>query len=89
MSKVQLRDAKARFSQLIDAAAAGDYTVITRHGKEVAMLVPIEEGRRLHPEEPEPNFVEYLMRIPYPVELDEAERPRIRDVDLFDDTAAA
>lgn len=89
MSKVQLRDAKARLSELVDAAVAGEHTVITRHGKEVAMLVPIEEGRRLHPEAPEPNFVEYLMKIPHPVELREDERPRARDVDLFDDTAAA
>lgn len=89
MSKVQLRDAKARFSELVEAAAAGAYTVITKHGKEVAMLVPIEEGRRLHPEAPEPNFVEYLMTIPYPLDLPEEERPRIRDIDLFDETAVA
>lgn len=89
MSKVQLRDAKARFSELVEAAAAGEYTVITKHGKEVAMLVSIEEGRQLHPEAPEPNFVEHLMKIPYPVELPEEERPRVRDVDLFGDTDAA
>lgn len=89
MNKVQLRDAKARLSELVEAAVSGSSTVITRHGREVAMLVPIEEGRRLHPEAPEPNFVEYLMKIPGPVDLPEDERPRIRDIDLFDDMAAA
>ncbi|WP_075217489.1 type II toxin-antitoxin system Phd/YefM family antitoxin [Mongoliimonas terrestris] len=82
MNKVQLRDAKARLSELVEAVEAGDHVVITKHGREAVMIVPLEEGRKLFPEKEEANFFEYLMKIPYPVELDEEERPRIRDIDL-------
>jgi prevent-host-death family protein len=40
-------DAKARFSELLDRAAAGEELTISRHGKPVAKLVPIEESREL------------------------------------------
>ncbi|WP_377290492.1 type II toxin-antitoxin system Phd/YefM family antitoxin [Rhizobium sp. SG2393] len=42
MSKVSLRDAKAGLSSLVDAAVKGEITTITRHGKPVAAIVPIE-----------------------------------------------
>lgn len=80
MTKVQLRDAKARLSELVEAAEAGSFTVITKHGREAAMLVSIAEGRLLHPVDSEPNLVEQLMRIPFAIDLAEDERPRIRDV---------
>jgi prevent-host-death family protein len=38
--RVQLRDAKASLSSLVAAAERGEETVITRHGKPVARLVP-------------------------------------------------
>jgi prevent-host-death family protein len=47
MKTMQLREAKARFSALVDAAENGEPTLVTRHGRAVAMLVPIEEGQRL------------------------------------------
>ncbi|MFM9969324.1 MAG: type II toxin-antitoxin system Phd/YefM family antitoxin [Burkholderiales bacterium] len=40
MEKVQLVEAKARFSELVDRAECGQETVITRRGRVVARLVP-------------------------------------------------
>lgn len=45
MEKVQLFEAKARLSELVDRAEAGQETVITRRGREVARLVPAQRAR--------------------------------------------
>jgi prevent-host-death family protein len=37
-----LQDAKARFSEVVDRAEEGQEQVITRHGKQVAKVVPIK-----------------------------------------------
>ena len=49
MEKVQLFEAKARLSELVDRAEAGRETVITRRGRAVARLVPerSERGREV------------------------------------------
>jgi prevent-host-death family protein len=39
MEKVQLHEAKARLSELVDRAQAGEEVVISRHGRAVAKLV--------------------------------------------------
>ena len=44
MSTNSLAHAKAHRSAVIDAARAGKQTVITRHGKPVAKIVPYEEA---------------------------------------------
>lgn len=36
-------EAKQNFSALVDAVEAGDEVVITRHGKEVARIVPVAD----------------------------------------------
>ena len=41
------QDAKARFSELLDAAIKKGPQVVTRRGVEAAVLVPIEEWERL------------------------------------------
>lgn len=43
----QVQDAKARFSELLDATIKNGPQVVTRRGVETAVLVPIEEWRRL------------------------------------------
>ena len=43
MDAVNLREARRRLSQLVDAAERGESTVITRRGKKVARLVPMQE----------------------------------------------
>ena len=47
MREVQLRDAKARLSALVEDAAQGQTAVITRHGKPRAVIVGIDEWNRL------------------------------------------
>jgi antitoxin Phd len=47
MSSWQLQDAKARFSEFLDAALSKGPQIVTRRGVEAAVLVPIEEWRRI------------------------------------------
>ncbi len=44
MEKVQLFEAKARLSELVDRAESGRETVITRRGRAVARLVPVQRA---------------------------------------------
>ena len=46
-------DAKARFSELLDAALKNGPQIVTRRGVEEAVLVPIDEWKRLRGESPE------------------------------------
>jgi len=45
--KIQLRDAKASLSAVVDEAMRGKPAVITRHGKPQAVVVSYEEWERL------------------------------------------
>ena len=47
MRQVQLREAKARLSALVDEAAQGETAIITRHGKPRAVIVGVDEWNRL------------------------------------------
>ena len=47
MSVWPVQDAKARFSELLDACISEGPQVVSRRGTETAVLVPIEEWRRL------------------------------------------
>ena len=42
-----VQDAKARFSELLDACVREGPQLVTRRGTETAVLVPIDEWRRL------------------------------------------
>ena len=46
MRKWQVQDAKARFSELLQASLKEGPQVVTHRGIEAAVLVPIEEWRR-------------------------------------------
>jgi prevent-host-death family protein len=46
MEKIQLFEAKARLSELIDRAEAGREFIITRRGRAVARIVPARQGGR-------------------------------------------
>jgi prevent-host-death family protein len=46
MSTVNLADAKARLSELVERAAAGDTVCIVRRGKPVAQLTAIASSRK-------------------------------------------
>jgi prevent-host-death family protein len=47
MQSWPVQDAKARFSEFLDACMAVGTQVLTRRGSEAAVLVPVEEWRRL------------------------------------------
>ena len=42
-----VQDAKSRFSELLDTALAEGPQIVTRRGVETAVLLPIEQWRRL------------------------------------------
>lgn len=47
MTSWQLQQAKSRFSEFLDAALTKGPQVVTRRGVEEAVLVPIDEWRRM------------------------------------------
>ena len=61
MREIQLRDAKANLSSVIDEAMQGKPAVITRHGKRQAVVVSYEEWERLSHV---PTFGRLLMAAP-------------------------
>jgi prevent-host-death family protein len=56
----QVYDAKARFSEFLDAALKDGPQVITRRGVETAVLVPIAEWKRLNAQA-RPSLKEILL----------------------------
>jgi len=80
MKSIQIRDAKAKFSALIEAAERGRPTIITRHGRPAAFVVPVEDARRLYPED-RSSFVDLLLAFPGGFEFERDQTP-LREVDL-------
>lgn len=80
METVQIREAKASFSALIAAAEKGRPTIVSRHGKPCAMIVPIDDGARLYPLEAA-NLASYLRAMPEPLDVDRDATP-LRGVDF-------
>ena len=80
MESVQIREAKARFSALVAAAERGRPTTITRHGRPAAVVVPVEDARRLYPDDRR-SFVDLLLSFPGDVEF-ERDRTPLRETDL-------
>jgi prevent-host-death family protein len=70
MKEVQLRDAKANLSAVVDDAVRGEEIIITRHGRPEAVLLGFEEWKRLSAV---PSFGRLLMAVPdaFAVERDE------------------
>jgi len=52
MSAWQVQDAKARFSEMLDVCLNEGPQIISRRGVEAAVLVPIEQWRRLRGDAP-------------------------------------
>jgi len=82
MLTINLRDAKAGLSGLVDAVFKGEFVTITRHGKPVAALVSVEasEVARLALERKRGGLVAYLRT--FPGEEFERNRSASRGVDL-------
>lgn len=80
MRMVPVRSAKAGFSALVEAAERGDPTIITRHGRPAAVMVPVDVARRLYPDD-QPNFADFLMTFPGGVAFDR-DQTLTRSIDL-------
>lgn len=63
MGSWQLQEAKARFSEFVDAALTKGPQIVTRRGVETAVLVPIAEWRRIQSIS-RPSIKELLMSGP-------------------------
>ena len=77
---LQLRDAKASLSAVVLSAQNGQPTIITRHGLPTAMVISMEDGRRLFPTT-KPSLVAHLMAMPEPIPT-ERDASVLRNVDL-------
>jgi len=75
-----LRDAKASLSAVILAAERGEATTITKHGRPAAVVVPVDDARRLYPLD-RPSFAVLLMGIPHAIEAERDPSP-LREADL-------
>jgi prevent-host-death family protein len=78
MSNWQVQDAKARFSELLDAAREKGPQIVTRRGVEEVVLIRVEEWRRLQ-RSARPGLLEVLLR-PGPPRFDNivADRRKLR-----------
>jgi antitoxin Phd len=80
MRKVQLKDAKANLSAVVDQAARGKPSVITRHGKPEAVVLGFADWQRLSCV---PSFGRLLMSVPLgPGDVPERNRAPLRDAGL-------
>jgi prevent-host-death family protein len=66
MQTINLKDAKAGFSSLVDDVMKGDVVTITRHGKPVASLVSVAAGELVRKalERKRTGLVDYLKTMP-------------------------
>ena len=69
MQEIQLREAKAKLSAIVENAYHGTTAVITRHGKPRAVILGVDEWDRLRRV---PSFGELLMSAP----LEEGDLPK-------------
>jgi antitoxin Phd len=80
MFEIQLRDAKASLSKVIDNARKGTPSVITRHGRREAVVLSFEEWERLSRV---PSFGRLLMAAPLqPGDLPDRDAGSLRNADL-------
>jgi prevent-host-death family protein len=74
MKTMQLREAKAKFSALVEAAENGETTIVTKNGRPAAKVTPIEEARPRKAKK-KPSLVEYLRTMPADIPLERDRRP--------------
>jgi prevent-host-death family protein len=80
MRKIQLKDAKAKLSAVVDQATRGKPSVITRHGKPEAIVLGFADWQRLSNV---PSFGRLLMSAPLESrDLPERARRPMRDARL-------
>ena len=73
MKEIQLREAKATLSAVVEAAEKGEPTTITKHGRPAAVIVSHGEWIRLKTRIP--SFADLLLAVP---PLDPEDMPKRR-----------
>ena len=63
MNKVSIFEGKNKFSKLVENAAKGEPQIITKNGKETAVVISIDEYRRL--KAPKQSLSELLLSSPW------------------------
>lgn len=80
MKEIQLKDAKATLSAVVDQAVAGEPSVITRHGRKEAVVVAFDEWQRISQV---PSFADLLLAFPgEPSDIPERNKVPGRNADL-------
>jgi prevent-host-death family protein len=80
VKKIQLKDAKANLSAVVDQATKGRPSLITRHGKPEAVILGFSDWERLSRV---PSFGRLLMAAPFePGDLPERDQSPVRDAGL-------
>jgi prevent-host-death family protein len=76
---LQLREAKASLSAVVDAAERGEATTITRRGRAAAVVMPVGMAEQMLAKE-RPSFANLLLAIPGGFEAARDHTP-LRDLD--------
>jgi prevent-host-death family protein len=81
-TKWQLQEAKQRFSEVVRRAHDEGPQVVTRHGRDVAVILDMEEYRQLKGDQP--DFKEFLLSAPdlSVLDLDRDSSTEMRDLGL-------
>ena len=77
--EVALREANQQFARYVRAVEAGQSFVITRRGKPVARLVPVDPGERVLTPEQQAARARALERMRRGIDLGECREPFDRD----------
>lgn len=78
MRTVQLREAKARLSALVQAAENGETTIVTKNGRPAARIVPFETAPSDDTKK-KPSFADWLLSMPHDIPI-RRNRSRARSV---------
>ncbi len=84
-SQWHLQDAKARFSEVVEAAMQGEPQHVTRRGRDAVVVLSAASFRTLqrNARAAAPTFIAHLLAIPKDTEtIDEIGKIALREVDL-------
>lgn len=84
MKHVQMREAKARLSELVAGVEKGEPVTITRHGTPAAVVISVEDAGKLFSEQRrlgKKTLGQLLLEFPGGIELERDKTP-VRDIDL-------
>ena len=86
MSSWSVQDAKARFSEFLETCLSEGPQVVTKRGAETAVLVPLDEWKRLQ-QSARPSLKDFLLSDDFPrfdLELPDRKKMRMRKPPTFD-----